>query len=345
MTSKAEISTSSGIERDGDDPTVREILESNGMGRRKFLAYCGMIAAGLALPQIPYRDQIAHALTVSKRVPVLWLNGQDCNGNIESLIKTAKPTPTELLLDHLSVNYVELIMSAAGSAAEKARADTIAAGGYVLVVEGGIPTGASGAYCTIGGRAFTDIVREAAANALQVISVGTCASWGGIPAARGGVTGAVDLQTLLGSSKSVIRLPGCPVNPFNIVNSIVHYITFKQWPETNKDGLPFFAYGEEIHDDCPRKDFYEEGKYVLAWGDAGHQAGWCLRKMGCRGPETRANCREIKFNGGTSYNIASGAPCFGCVSQGFWDVPGGLIQVLAGHDEGGDGGHEDEADD
>lgn len=316
-----------------DEPTIREVLERNGMSRRKFLAYCGLITAGLALPQIPYRDRVAEALTVSRRLPVLWLNGQDCNGNIESLIKSASPTPSELLLDHLAVNYVELLMSGAGLAAERSKAATIAAGGYVLIVEGGIPTGANGAYCTIGGRAFTDIVREAAGPALKVLSVGTCASWGGVPAARGGVTGAVDLQTLLGPSKPIIRLPGCPVNPFNIVNTIVHYLTFKQWPETSRTGLPLFAYGEEVHDDCPRKDFYEEGKFVLAWGDAGHQAGWCLRKMGCRGPETDANCREIKFNGGTSYNIASGAPCFGCVNPAFWDVSGGLMQSLPGDDE------------
>ncbi len=319
-----------------EGPTIREVLESNGMARRDFLRYCGFLTAALALPQLPYREAVAAALTAKPRVPVLWLNGQDCNGNIESLIRSGSPTPSELLLDHLAVNYVELLMAAAGSAAERSRTATIAKGGYVLVVEGGIPTGASGAYCTVGGRAFTDIVREAAGKAAKVISVGTCASWGGVPAARGGVTGAVDLQTFLGPSKRIIRLPGCPVNAVNVVGTIVHFITFGKWPSVNQNGLPFFAYGEEIHEDCPRKDYYEDGKFVLAWGDEGHQKGWCLRKMGCRGPETRANCREKKFNGGTSYNIASGAPCYGCVLPKFWDAPGGLIQALPADDEGDD---------
>lgn len=308
--------------------TMRDILERNGMERRAFLRYCGMITAVLALPQLPYREQVAAALSTTPRLPLLWLNGQDCNGNIEALIRSTSPTPTQLLLDHLAVNYVELLMSSAGGAAEKSKADTITAGGYVLVVEGGIPTGAAGAYCTVGGRAFTDIVREAAAKAVKVISVGTCSSWGGVPAARGGVTGAVDLQTFLGPTKPVLRLPGCPVNPVNLVAALVNYITYKKWPEANSQGLPYFAYGEEIHDDCPRKDYYEQGKFVLAWGDAGHKAGWCLRKMGCRGPETKGNCQKKKYNGATSYPIASGAPCYGCVSKGFWDVAGGLIQPL-----------------
>ena len=252
--------------------------ESNGMARRDFLRYCGFLTAALALPQLPYREAVAAALTTKPRVPVLWLNGQDCNGNIESLIRSGSPTPSELLLDHLAVNYVELLMAAAGSAAERSRTATIAKGGYVLVVEGGIPTGANGAYCTVGGRAFTDIVREAAGKAAKVISVGTCASWGGVPAARGGVTGAVDLQTFLGSGTRIIRLPRLPVNAVNIVGTIVHFITFGKWPSVNQNGLPFFALRRRDPRDCPRKDYFEEGKFVLAWGDEGHRkAGACAR--------------------------------------------------------------------
>lgn len=306
-------------------PTVRDVLESNGMDRRRFLTYCGFLATALALPQAPWTHRIADALTTSPRLPLLWLNGQDCNGNIESLIRSSSPTPSELLLDHLAVNYVELLSAGAGAAAEKVKADTIAKGGYVLVVEGGVPTGADGAYCTIGGRAFTEIVKEAAAKAVKVIAVGSCAAWGGLPAAVGGVTGAVDVQTLLGTTTKVIRLPGCPVNAVNVVGTLVYYLTNKRWPETDGSGRPFFAYGEEIHDDCPRKEFYGNGQFVRAWGDEGHRKGWCLLKMGCRGPVTDANCVTAKFNGGTSFNMASGAPCIGCVNNKFWDVTGGLF--------------------
>lgn len=326
--------------------SVAGALHRGGLDRRSFLRFCGLVAAGLALPQVPYAQEIAHALETAPRVPVLWLNGQDCNGNIEALIRTDKPTPTELLLDHLSVNYVELLMAGSGEAAEKAKAETIAAGGYVLVVEGSIPTGAGGAYCTVGGHAFTDVVREAAANALAVLSVGTCASWGGLPAAAGGATGAQDVTEFLAGTKRVIRLPGCPVNPFNVVNTIVHYITWGRWPDTNDQGLPYFAYGDKIHATCPRLPHFREGRFVQAWGDEGHRKGWCLRRMGCRGPQTYVNCETQRFNGGTSFPIASGAPCFGCVNEGFWDVPGGLLQVLpggpirtrAGQSQGGGGG-------
>lgn len=308
------------------EPTIREILEQQGMGRRRFLQYCGFLATVLALPQIPFRDQIAEALTTTPRLPVIWLNGQDCNGNIEALIRTNAPTPSELLLDNISVNYVELLASGAGKAAEAVKQKLIDKGGYLLVVEGGVPLAENGVYCTVGGRAFKDLVLEAAKNAIAVVSVGTCSSWGGVPAAAGGVTGAVSVATLLaGTGKKVVRLPGCPVNASTLVGTIVYYLTQKKLPEMNAQGLPFFAYGTSIHEDCPRKDFFEEGKFVKAWGDEGHRKGWCLYGIGCRGPMTKSQCRSARFNAtgsdtrGVSYPIMSGAPCFSCVSPNFWD--------------------------
>jgi len=310
----------------GDDGSLKELLSTRGIPRRDFLKYCSFLAGVLALPPIPYAQRIANALAVSPRLPILWLNGQDCNGNIESFLRASNPTPSELILDKLSINYVELLMSPAGSAAEKSRADTIAAGGYVAVVEGAIPTGANGAYCCIGGRAFTDIVKEVAGGALATIAVGTCAFQGGLPAARGGVTGAVGVRQLLGAGPTVIALPGCPVNVENLTATIVHYLTFGQWPDADSLGRPFFGYGEEIHETCPRLKYFESGRFVRAWGDKGHQQGWCLRYMGCQGPDTDANCPVVKFNSHTSSPTEVGAVCLACVRPRFWDVPGGFFK-------------------
>jgi hydrogenase small subunit len=131
-------------------------------------------------------------------------------------------------------------------------------------------------------------------------------------------------------------MPGCPANVVNLVATIVYYITYKRLPELDGNRRPKFAFKEDIHDECERHDHYEDGRYVLAWGDEGHRRGWCLRKMGCRGPETHANCPKVKWNDGTCWPVAAGHGCIGCTTGGFWDRNTPFYQSLRGEHEGGD---------
>jgi hydrogenase small subunit len=318
--------------RSGSSPTAvdpvaapRERPGSSAMrelDRRSLLRWSAGMAALLALPTVPYAAQIAQAVTTKPRLPVLWLNGQDCTGDIESFLRSAKAAPTDLFLNQLSLDYSELLMAGAGDAAEKSAADTMSAyaGKYVLVVEGSIPTAQNGIFCTVGGRSFTSVLRTAAAGALAVIAVGTCAAHGGLPAAAGGSTGAAGVASVLGtSSVPLISLPGCPVNGDVITATLINYITLGTWPALDSKGRPTFAYGRTVHSRCERRTFFQAGKFVLAWGDAGHQAGWCLKQMGCQGQTTYNNCPVQKWNGGTSWPVGSGAPCLGCSENGFWD--------------------------
>jgi hydrogenase small subunit len=117
----------------------------------------------------------------------------------------------------------------------------------------------------------------------------------------------------------LINLPGCPVNAANLAATIVQYLTFQQWPETDELGRPYFAYGEEIHEECERHEHYEQERFVLAWGDQGHRAGWCLFRMGCKGPATHHNCSTEKWNDGTCWPVQAGHGCVGCAAPHFWD--------------------------
>ena len=314
--------------------TIEILLRQRGISRRSFLGYCSYMAGLLALQQVPFAQRIAHALGAATRLPVVWLNGQDCNGNIESFLRAEQPTVSELILDRLSIDYLELLMAPAGASAERSRADAIAAyhGRYVVVVEGGIPTARKGTFCCIGGRSFASIVREVCGGALATIAVGSCAFDGGLPAAKGGVTRSVGVKKFLGPNATVIALPGCPMNVENLTATIVHYLSLGSWPETDHRGRPYFAYGEEIHEQCERQEHFEEGRYVRAWGDQGHRLGWCLRFMGCQGPETRGNCPSVRWNGHCSWPVAAGAPCLGCSNPRFWDVPGGFYAHRPGED-------------
>jgi hydrogenase small subunit len=299
---------------------LQESLVHNGVSRRQFLRFCGLMSATLALPA-HYAGRIARALVTNPRPPLVWLEFQDCTGDTESFLRASQPTVDELLLDLLSVNYHETIMVPAGQMTEVSLSDTITnyAGQYICIVEGSIPTAAGGIHCTIRGRTALSIAQEACSNALATIALGSCAWDGGLSAAAPNTTGAMGVKDAVPGLGTLVNLPGCPANVANLTATLVNWITLNQWPALDGAGRPRFAYGETIHDECEREDHYEEGRFVLAWGDEGHRNGWCLFKMGCRGPATHHNCSEVKWNDGVSWCVAAGHGCVGCAEGHFWD--------------------------
>ena len=294
-------------------------LLDRGISRRAFLRFSAAMATALALPA-SYAPRIADAVERAPRLPLIWLRGQDCGGNTMAFLRADEPTTSDLLLELLSIEYHETIMAPAGVDAQQTLLDAMAAfpDGYVAVIEGSIPTADGGVSCLLGGRAFRDVAREVCAGALATIAVGSCASDGGAPAAGGGPTGAVSAADVA-SGGPLIRLPGCPVNVDYLAATIVHYLTSNEWPPTDAMGRPYFAYSRLIHNQCERRPHYEYGEFVLAWGDEGAQKGWCLYKMGCKGPETFSECPTVRYAGGVSWPIGAGHGCIGCHSPGFWD--------------------------
>jgi hydrogenase small subunit len=299
--------------------SISENLEEQGMKRRDFLKFCTLMAATLAMPKA-VSAQIARALDVPKRTPVIWLEFQDCCGCTESFLRASRPSAAEVVLETLSIDYHETIMAAAGKAAEEAKAKTIKAGGYLLIVEGSIPTGETSAYCCIGGRSAEDLLQEAASNAIAVVAVGSCATFGGIPKASPNPTNAVGVMDLV-KDKPVLNLPGCPHNVVNLTATVVHFLTFGALPAMDDLHRPLFAYGALIHDNCERRGHFDKGEFVRAWGDIYHQNGYCLYQMGCKGPVTYHNCPSVRWNEGVNWPIGGGHPCIGCSEPDFWEKP------------------------
>jgi hydrogenase small subunit len=313
--------------------TFQDQLNEAGVSRRTFLKFCGLMVGALALP-LNYVNVVAKALAGASRLPLVWLEFQDCTGDSESFLRAGKtsdplsigttdPNVTDLLLDFLSLDYHETLMAASGASARKSLDDTLAKynGQFVCVVEGSIPTAQNGVFCTIGGRTAVSILQDVSSKALATIAMGACATDGGLAAAQPNPTQAVGVQTAAPNAPNLINLPGCPANVVNLVACLVHFLTFKQWPDLDGQNTrrPLFAYGDVIHENCERKYFFDTGKYVQAWGDAGHRAGWCLHKMGCKGPSTNSNCFKVKWNEGTNWPIGAGHGCIGCTRPGFWD--------------------------
>jgi hydrogenase small subunit len=301
-----------------DLPGVQALEKRLGISRRDFLKFCAGMAATLGLPTSAVADIVKAVTSPAKRPSVIWLHFQECTGCSESLLRAEHPTLEKLILDVISLDYHETLFAAAGHQAEAARRSAMAAnkGKYLLVVEGAIPTKDNGIYCKVGGQTAIEMVRECAAGAAAVVAIGSCASWGGMPSTGPNPTGASSAGVVLG--KPVVTIPGCPPSPYNFLSTVVHYLTFGTLPEVDKIGRPKFAYSRLIHENCERRAHFDAGRFALEFGDEGHRQGWCLYKLGCKGPETYANCPVIGFNdlGEVSWPVGCGHPCIGCSEAG-----------------------------
>jgi hydrogenase small subunit len=304
-----------------DDAGLYAALVRRGMSRRSFLQFSAAMAAALALPA-SYAPRIAAAVEAAPRLPVIWLRTQTCGGNTEAVLRSIDPPVSQLFLDTVSVEYHESFLAVSGSGAGQALTDAMERypGGYVLVVEGSIPKEDAG-FCLINGRPAADVLREVADGAIAVIAAGSCAADGGISAARHNLTKAEGIKGYIGGAK-YIALPGCPLNVVTLVSVLVHWLTFREWPPTDLMSRPLSAYGNLVHNQCERRPHFEFGEFALAWGDEGAQRGWCLYKVGCKGPETMANCPTVRYGGAVSWNVRAGEGCIGCMTPNSWDAMG-----------------------
>lgn len=292
------------------------MTERMNVSRRDFLKVATLAAGAVGLPAWA-GEKMAEKAASRAMPPVIWLHFQECTGCTESLLRTSAPDVGELILGLISLDYHETLMVPSGYQAEKSLEESMErnAGKYVLVVEGAIPTKEDGIYCRVGGKTAVETLKKVAAKAGAIVSIGSCASWGGIPSADPNPTGAVGVNKLI-TDKPVVNIPGCPANPYNLLGTVLQFATFGTLPALDDLGRPKFAYARTIHEDCPRRAHFDAGRFATKYGDEGHRAGHCLYKLGCKGPATHANCslnHFVEMPG--AWPIGIGHPCFGCTEQ------------------------------
>jgi hydrogenase small subunit len=302
-------------------------LRARGVSRRGFMKFCAAATSAMALPPAMI-SQVARALEQARRPSVIWLPFQECTGCTESLLRSHASTVEQLIFEAISLDYHHTLQAAAGHAAEAALHESMQQnfGNYLLIVDGSIPLGNAG-FNTIAGRGAVEILSEAAKGAKAVIAVGTCASFGGIPHANPNPTQAVPVSEIV-LNKPIINISGCPPIPMVITATLVHVLTFGELPALDHLGRPKAFFGETIHDRCYRRPFYERGQFAETFDDEGARQGWCLYKLGCKGPVTYNACATVKWNNGTSFPIEAGHGCIGCAEPGFWDR-GGFYQAMS----------------
>ena len=285
-----------------------EVFDKN----REFNKWVSMLTADLKLhPE--YEPLVKEGVEHLNRIPIIWLELADCSGNSEGFIKNVNPSVEDLILDYISLDYHELLMAASGDNAENALDSVIENDQYILMVEGAIPLGLEGNFLRIGSKGETgvDLLKRVAKDAMAVFAIGSCALDGGVVAAAPNPTGAVGVSEALGRD-DIINLPGCPVNPINIVGTLLHFLMFDELPKLDAKNRPEWAYSYRIHDNCERRGHYDMDEFVEEWGDEGAKKGWCLFHMGCKGPYADLNCPLVKFNEGTSWPVQAGHGCIAC---------------------------------
>lgn len=250
---------------------------------------------------------------VSGQTPVIWLQGLSCSGCSVSLMNTTDPSPVELLTEYISLLCHSTLSTATGDMFTDIVEKASQRDDFLLVVEGSIPAKMPEA-CTLHGKPMESYIVEAAKHAVAVIAAGSCACYGGIPAAEGNATGAESILTCLerhGVDTPVIHVPGCPVHPEWFVGTLVHVLKFG-FPELDNKRRPKMFFGKLNHDNCPRYSDYESERFAKNFSDEG-----CLYKLGCMGVRTYSDCALRLWNSGTNYCINAGGPCIGCTSEFF----------------------------
>ncbi|MBB3954603.1 hydrogenase small subunit [Novosphingobium sediminicola] len=301
--------------------TFYDVMRRQGITRRSFTKFCSLTAAALGLPPAA-AAQIQDAMETKPRIPVLWLHGLECTCCSESFIRSGHPLAKDVILSMISLDYDDTIMAAAGHQAEAIIQETIKKydGNFILAVEGNPPLNQEGMSCIIGGRPFLEQLKEAADHCKAIISWGSCASWGCVQAARPNPTQATPVHKVPGlPAKPIIKVPGCPPIAEVMTAVIAYILTFERFPELDLQGRPKMFYSQRIHDKCYRRPHFDAGQFVEKFDDEGARKGYCLYKVGCKGPTTYNACSTVRWNGGLSFPIQAGHPCIGCSEDGFWD--------------------------
>ena len=327
------------MEHEATARQLQAMLEARGVSRRSFMKMCGAVAVAAGLSELA-APRVAQALeesvigaTEGNLYPVIWIEGASCTGCTEAFAQIDEPDPATVVLEMISLNYSETLSAAAGHSMEEAKAQTIEAGNYLLVYEGAVLEGWNGQALRVADMPGTEHLVEAAKNATAVIALGSCAVNGGWMGAHPNPAGAVGVQKYLqesGISTPVINVPGCPANPEWLVALIVDVVLMKLSPADiplTRENKPELIFGQTIHDNCQRRGHFENGEFVYQIGSEEEKKGYCLYPLGCRGPQTYANCGIVRYNHRRSWCVESGAPCIGCCEAAPMDPGHNWVEV------------------
>ncbi len=306
-------------------------------------------------------------------VHVFWIAGMSCDGCSIAASGATNPSVEDLLLGRIPnlpkvVLHHPVLSPGAGTefiAPFRRAVDGTLGAPYVVVLEGSVPDDQAfpssyGYFSAMGGGGFdpgsegdqpnrvTDWLWRLAPGAAAYVAIGTCATWGGIPAAAGNITGSMSLTDFLGKDYRsalgvpVVNVPGCSPVGDNFTETVAAVLLFlanlAPVPKFDDLGRPAWLFTETVHRHCPKAGYYEEGVFAEEPGD-----NQCLVEIGCWGPVVQCNIVERGAINNMGGCMVAGGACIGCTMPGFPDkfspfykaAPGSAISGAASRVTGG----------
>ncbi len=319
--------------------------------RRDFLKLCSFMGAGAVATVYAADIKRVFAQVAQQnggKVHLIWLHAAGDSGCTISMLQASNPDLVEAAQNlAISADFWDAFMTpayqlgdsgwvTAGYTTEATSSVPLMNAAFgdapvdVLVIEGtpqtGAPPGGSpGDYCWVGQYNGSSVsgytaLQKLAAKATWVIAVGQCSAFGGIPAAKGQLTGAVPVTEALkaagvATKNPVVNIAGCPAQPDWVLITLSSVLQGFS-PDLDELGRPKAFYSRYIHESCPRRGYYDSGQFATSFDDPE-----CLWDLGCKGPITLSACAETKWNGGLGFCTQAGPMCYGCMHPSFPDPP------------------------
>ena len=220
------------------------------------------------------------AATEAVTAHVLWVTvGQSCEGDSVAMTSATNPSLEDIIQGVIPgmprvVIHNQVIAFETGDDyiqawydAEQGKLDP-----FVLVIEGSLGNeqiNGEGHWTGFGvnpanGQPITvnEWIDRLAPKAAAVVAVGTCATYGGIPAMKNNPTGAMGVPDYLGwkwrskANLPVICIPGCPAQPDNMTEVLMylvfHLAGMAPAPELDEQLRPKWLFGRTVREGCNR---------------------------------------------------------------------------------------------
>ena len=245
----------------------------------------------------------------SHKPTIVWYQAVTCNGNTHSLL-SANSSRLELFLNSFDLIYhPSLTIDTTLDDILKLKDIDF------LLVEGAITSDEK--YYSINQNSTKNILEKLSQKAKYIISVGSCASYGGVHKKfeqNGDICGVeeiIDTKKYKNLKHEIVNLTGCPVHPEWILQTVFSLNSFSRM-SLDDEKRPRELYSNLAHHGCTRNEYFE-------WkveGDFGQKEGCLFYDQGCRGPMTHSSCNKILWND-VSSKTRAGMPCIGCTEKDF----------------------------